>query len=99
MFYDWLYIRALAQNSELALSLMEYNAFTDIAFNPKKSINCQANSAALFVSLKKQGLSEEQTGDRSILSAYYNDDYYLSKSQREQISSQQYKTNQGLLFN
>lgn len=52
-FYDWLYINALAQNIELANSIVEYTGFSDIEFNPKKSINCQAYSAALFVSLKR----------------------------------------------
>ena len=35
--------------------LIDYDAFTDIEFNPQKSINCQAKSAALFVGLVKQG--------------------------------------------
>lgn len=46
-----IYINALIQNSDLAEQLMQYRAFTDIAFNPAKSFNCQARSAALFVSL------------------------------------------------
>lgn len=50
-FYDWLYINALAQNTELANELHSYQAFSDIEFNPDKSINCQAHSAALYVSL------------------------------------------------
>lgn len=50
-FYDWIYINALKQNQDLAERLLEYSAFTDIEFNPKKSINCQAYSAALYVSL------------------------------------------------
>jgi len=56
-FYDWLYINTLNQpeNKDLADEVMEYNAFTDIEFNPQKSINCQAFSAALFVSLKSNG--------------------------------------------
>ena len=33
-----------------------YNAFTDIEFNPKRSLNCQARSAAIFVSLLKNNL-------------------------------------------
>lgn len=53
-FYDWLYINTLNQpnNKYLADAIMEYEAFTDIEFNPNKSINCQAYSAALYVSLK-----------------------------------------------
>ena len=38
---------------------MDYQAFTDIEFNPKKSINCQAYSVALYVSLRQRGLLEE----------------------------------------
>jgi len=50
-FYDWLYINALCENEALAEGLLEYSGFTDIEFNPKKSINCQAFSAAIYVSL------------------------------------------------
>ena len=51
MFYDWLYIHALASNEFLAKQVLEYNAFTDMEFNHKKSINCQARSVAIFVGL------------------------------------------------
>jgi len=51
-FYDWLYINVLLQNSKLCEEVMKYRAFTDIEFNSKKSINSQALSIALFVSLK-----------------------------------------------
>jgi hypothetical protein len=50
-FYDWLYLRALFDNQEMARQLFSYKGFSDIAFNPEKSINCQARSAALFVAL------------------------------------------------
>ncbi|MGM9531786.1 DarT1-associated NADAR antitoxin family protein [Intestinibacter sp.] len=56
LFYDWLYINSLCQNRDLAKEILNYNAFTDIEFNPNKSINCQARSAALYVSLAKRGL-------------------------------------------
>ncbi|HEX9063446.1 MAG TPA: hypothetical protein VF941_25010 [Clostridia bacterium] len=58
-FYDWLYLNAVSQNADLADQLIEYTAFTDIEFNPQKSINCQARSAALFVSLKRMGILED----------------------------------------
>lgn len=51
-FYDWLYINALNQNQSISESLLKYAGFTDIEFNPEKSINCQAFSAALFVTLQ-----------------------------------------------
>ena len=58
-FYNWLYINTLRQNRELSEKVLEYDAFTDIEFNPKKSINCQAEAAAIYVSLFRQGLLEK----------------------------------------
>lgn len=58
-FYNWLYINTLHLYDELTEQLTDYNAFTDIAFNPQKSINCQAEAAAIYVSLQKQGLLQE----------------------------------------
>ncbi|EDL48244.1 hypothetical protein ED21_31874 [Erythrobacter sp. SD-21] len=58
-FYDWLYISALRENPEIADAILSFDGFTDIEFNPKKSINCQAYSAALFCSLYKQGMVDE----------------------------------------
>lgn len=55
-FYDWLYLTALWQNPERAAMLLEYDGFTDIEFNPQKSLNCQAKAAALYVSLCRNGL-------------------------------------------
>jgi hypothetical protein len=52
-FYDWIYLQALLQNK---IQLDEFEAFTDIEFNPNRSFNCQAHSAALFLSLKRRGL-------------------------------------------
>jgi hypothetical protein len=57
-FYDWLYMTALWQNRDMAEQLCQYKGFSDIAFNPKRSINCQAHSAALFVSLYQSGKIE-----------------------------------------
>ncbi|XDF36475.1 hypothetical protein RBH89_05275 [Paracidovorax avenae] len=55
-FYDWLYINALHRHPELVEKVLTYRAFSDIAFNPERSINCQAYSAALYVSLHARGL-------------------------------------------
>ena len=55
-FYDWLYVRALYKNQKLSKEILKYDAFTDIEFNPKKSLNCQARSAALFVALSRARL-------------------------------------------
>lgn len=62
-FYDWLYLRALANaKKELRTALTQHAAFSDIAFNPKRSLNCQAGSAALYVALERRGLLEEALG-------------------------------------
>ncbi len=57
-FYDWLYLNALLENTELAEHVLEYDAFTDIAYTPGKSMACQARTAAMFVSLYNLGLLE-----------------------------------------
>ena len=58
-FYDWVYIKTLAKNSTLIEELPLYDAFTDIEFNPKRSINCQAYSLSLFRSLEARGILEQ----------------------------------------
>ena len=58
-FYDWLYLNALNQHPHLGGQLLEHDVFTDIEFNPERSINCQARSCALYVSLVREKLFEE----------------------------------------
>lgn len=57
-FYDWLYISALVENPDLSLFVLEFDAFTDIEFNPERSINCQASAAALYRALNDRALME-----------------------------------------
>lgn len=64
-FYDWIYINALVRQPELAQAVADYDVFTDIAFNPGKSINCQANSVALYVSLVRRGRLEKALSSKS----------------------------------
>lgn len=59
-FYDWLYINALHKHQELVQQVLTYRAFSDIAFNPERSINCQAYAAALYVSLRERGLLTDE---------------------------------------
>lgn len=59
VFYDWLYVNAIFPHREWLTRLSRYAGFTDIEFNPAKSINCQARSCALFVSLMKMQLLDE----------------------------------------
>jgi hypothetical protein len=63
VFYDWLYLTAIRPHREwLTERLTEHEkfaGFTDIEFNPSKSINCQARSCALFIALTKRELFDD----------------------------------------
>ena len=70
-FYDWLYASALLQNKSILNIALKYHAFTDIEFNEKKSINCQAYSLALCCSIlqNKPEVINNDTFDKDI---FYN---------------------------
>ena len=59
LFYDWIYCITLTKNKQLINDLVKFDIFTDIEFNDKKSINCQARSAALFVYLYRNNLIDK----------------------------------------
>lgn len=63
-FYDWVYLTALIQNTDLHEPILPYAGFTDIAFNPSKSLNCQARSVALFVELYNRKLLDKALTDQ-----------------------------------
>ena len=81
-FYDWLYINAVNQKLDndtefLFENISGYSAFTDIEFNPKKSLNCQARSCAVFVSLvRKNLLSIALESRESFLDVLSDDPFY-----------------------
>ncbi len=56
VFYDWLYLNSIYPHREWCKKLYGYAGFTDIEFNPHRSINCQARSCALFLTLMKREL-------------------------------------------
>ena len=58
-FYDWLYFKALYPHRDWLRRLQKCAGFTDIEFNPERSLNCQARSCATFISLQKRNLLEE----------------------------------------
>ncbi len=58
-FYDWVYINTLSKSADLVEDLVFYDCFTDIEFNPQRSINCQAYSVALFKALQWRNLLDE----------------------------------------
>jgi hypothetical protein len=64
LFYDWLYLNSLKNRENLSDKLGDYQAFTDIEFNPQRSINCQAYSVAMFQSMRGRGILEKALGSK-----------------------------------
>lgn len=58
-FYDWIYIRALFEHRRWIRENVKFDAFTDIEFNPQKSLNCQARAFAEYISLDERGLLDD----------------------------------------
>lgn len=81
-FYDWIYINALMQNQNLLDGLEAYDAFTDIEFNPARSLNCQARSIALFQGMKLAGVLDEALSSRD---AFLHIAYRTEESNEESI--------------
>lgn len=78
-FYDWLLIRALVELSAerpLLAELSAFEGFTDIEFNPKRSLNCQARSCALFVALASTGDINRYVSDPDMFVATLKDRGY-----------------------
>ncbi len=71
-FYDYLYLSALNQHPRLSNNLVGFDGFSDIEFNPLKSINCQARSAAMYVSLINLSLLEKALFDTNYFLSLYD---------------------------
>lgn len=55
-FYDWLFLRALRPHvGFLRQNVFKYDAYSDIEFNPERSVNSQARSIAIIKSLDYRG--------------------------------------------
>lgn len=67
-FYDWLYIRTLAEHADWISQKVHYEAFTDIEFNPAKQVNCQARAFAEYLSLLSRSRLEEAVEDFDLFS-------------------------------
>jgi hypothetical protein len=75
-FYDWLYVTCIYPSPDRAQELLQYGGFSDIEFNPFRSINCQARSLALFLSLMQRGeLGEAVKSPSDFLRVIRNSDY------------------------
>lgn len=75
-FYDFIYLKALLDNDNLVQKLNVYikdgACFTDIEFNPERSLNCQAKTVALYIGMKLAGIefSSKTTFDEFVKMAY-----------------------------
>ncbi len=82
LFYDWLYINSLYYNiKNLNISkenILKYKVFTDVEFNHKKSINCQARAIALYVLMEKNNILEECLNDKDMFEKYLKKFYNLN---------------------
>jgi hypothetical protein len=86
-FYDWLYIRCIYPHREWASKLYVYDGFSDIEFNPSRSINCQARSIALFLSLKKSNQLDEAIQSPDNFIRVLRNSAYHPHLHKEQLSS------------
>lgn len=55
MFYDYIYISALLKSNIDLSEIANYDIFTDIEFNEKKQVNCQARACAIYAYMLRQG--------------------------------------------
>ena len=94
-FYDWIYLKAVDRNIKesnepIYSQILNYKAFTDIEFNPKKSINCQARSCALYVSLhEKEELNVALEDPEAFREAISKDSFYQVQVKDEENSFKQ----------
>lgn len=94
-FYDWLYLKALQFNKEnsgnsIYEEVLNYGAFTDIEFNPKKSINCQARSCALYVSLARKELLDIALESKEAFLDILSKDSFYNVEHKEELSQEKF---------
>lgn len=81
-FYDWLYISAVVSTRPYTINeLRQFDAFTDIEFNPAKSINCQARSCAIIASTENDDVLQEFIQKPRNLIAQFVDDAIIKPLQ------------------
>ena len=90
--YDYIYLQAitqlLSQHPEAGNELAVFEAFTDVEFNPKKSLSCQARTCSLFIGLGGLEPVRRLLADPSAFRAHLVKHEYGPKSPRsESVSS------------
>lgn len=72
MFYDYIYISAIIQSGMDISELLNYDIFTDIEFNEKKSYNCQARACAIYSYMLRTGKVEYYMSSKERFKELYN---------------------------
>ena len=94
-FYDWIYLKAVKSNIEelnntMFMQILDYTAFTDIEFNPKKSINCQARSCALYVSLARKELLDIALESKEAFLDILSKDSFYNVEHKKELSQEKF---------
>ena len=71
MFYDYIYISALLQSGDDVREVGEYDIFTDIEFNEKKGVNCQARACAIYAYMLRNNCVEYYMSSRERFKEIY----------------------------
>lgn len=89
IFYDWLYCNAVLGNPDLVSIVESFDAFSDIEFNPKRSVACQARSAALLKCALNLEISEDELRDsKKFRDLFSHTGQKYRESNRNPITSQ-----------
>jgi type I restriction enzyme M protein len=59
------------QHPEVSSVLVEYDLFTDIEFNEKKGLNCQARSCAIYSYMLRTGTVDKYMGSMESFKKIY----------------------------
>lgn len=96
VFYDWLYLRCIYPHRGWAQKLFEYGGFSDIEFSPYRSINCQARSIALFLSLMKRDQLDEAMRTPEAFIQLLLSSLYRPQLRSEQVHPKTQRNTEGL---
>ena len=74
LFYDYIYVNALNENKDSFKDLINYDVFTDIEFNYKKSLNTQARACAIYTYLLRNNKVDEYLNDIELFKRLYDEE-------------------------
>lgn len=88
LFYNWLYLRALMENSGARANIPSYNAFSDIEFNPETGINNQARACAIYLGLYQAGSLDQIRDFEDFKKLFLDSDITETEEQHTAASSE-----------